>query len=805
MRLIRTVVCLCLLLLLSTPLVFLGTRAAPPAPPDTTPPVANAGANQTVNQGDLVTFDGSGSTDNVGIVNYTWGLPGAVVASTSHFAMTFGARYVFDPVRPYVYEMNATQVAFVNLTTGVLEKTFRFNHLAANPMSAAVSPKGNYLVVGLPTGTRGYYYFGPYQSYLAGFDLVNRTEVGEVSVASDVYDVAPTDNGYAVISGGSGQWAPIQVVNLKTGAIAPGTGTIWQGSSIAMHPNGTRVYSVDGWGIGPANFHRFDFSTSAGITTEIGEAGYASEGGGDLWVTKDRIVASNGKVQLSQESATGDTAGITQLPLTNLIDAAFDPSLGLYAVADGSTLEFYDHDTNSPIGSLTLSWPIQAMAFSGHVLEVILAGYYVTIPIPETFLYGVSVSYRFTDAGRVVARLSVWDATGNFGTATTIVTVRDSTPPVAVAGANQTVIHGLPVNLNGSASTDNVGIASYWWTFVDRGSVNLTGPYVTYVFMNVGVYSITLHVMDAAGNQNTSTVTVTAIRDPIPPTANAGPDAEVFPGMTYTFDGGASTDNMGIASFTWTFFDQGPQTLSGMKAGYTFQRIGNYTVTLAVRDLDGNNATSTMIVHVVPVALTAYTHPTTHFQVGLPVGWAPQTDLQEPQVGTVDVLATGSVLQAGNGVVFVVSRAQLVNDTEAYLLSEAASALSSIQASDASAVVIEPAEIQATANGHAAVFGVSLESGKYYEKWAIVADSEYGREWVIVGTSYLVDRDTYNVVFEAVIASFSVAKPTLPSVPLVMGSPLLFVVLMTAAGAGLGAAAAVIVERLRRRPPTMPR
>jgi parallel beta-helix repeat protein len=40
--------------------------------PDDVPPVADAGSNQTVTVGDEVTFDGSGSSDNVGIENYTW-------------------------------------------------------------------------------------------------------------------------------------------------------------------------------------------------------------------------------------------------------------------------------------------------------------------------------------------------------------------------------------------------------------------------------------------------------------------------------------------------------------------------------------------------------------------------------------------------------------------------------------------------------------------------------------------------------------------------------------------------------------
>jgi hypothetical protein len=39
---------------------------------DSDPPVADAGADQNVQAGLEITFDGSGSTDNVGVVNWTW-------------------------------------------------------------------------------------------------------------------------------------------------------------------------------------------------------------------------------------------------------------------------------------------------------------------------------------------------------------------------------------------------------------------------------------------------------------------------------------------------------------------------------------------------------------------------------------------------------------------------------------------------------------------------------------------------------------------------------------------------------------
>ena len=67
-RLLRAPSALMALALLATVL----TLAITPCPVAGDPPVANAGPDQTVVQREYVTFDGSGSTSDVGIANYTW-------------------------------------------------------------------------------------------------------------------------------------------------------------------------------------------------------------------------------------------------------------------------------------------------------------------------------------------------------------------------------------------------------------------------------------------------------------------------------------------------------------------------------------------------------------------------------------------------------------------------------------------------------------------------------------------------------------------------------------------------------------
>ena len=138
---------------------------------------------------------------------------------------------------------------------------------------------------------------------------------------------------------------------------------------------------------------------------------------------------------------------------------------------------------------------------------------------PRT-LNGIAPAYTFLNPGICTVTLKVSDAARNWDTDTMIVTVRDITAPVTNAGPDQSVDEDSLVTFDGTFSTDNVGITSYVWTFVDGTTKTLNGSVPTYTFSNPGNYSVTLNVTDAAGDWATDTVTIT-VRDITPPTITA--------------------------------------------------------------------------------------------------------------------------------------------------------------------------------------------------------------------------------------------------------------------------------------------
>ncbi|MFQ6128132.1 MAG: PKD domain-containing protein [Thermoplasmata archaeon] len=179
----------------------------------------------------------------------------------------------------------------------------------------------------------------------------------------------------------------------------------------------------------------------------------------------------------------------------------------------------------------------------------------------------------------------------------------DLFPPIANAGGNRDVDEDVPVQLDASGSSDNepdfLSVGEFVWEFMDQDSfVRLEGLRVTYVFETPGSYRITLTAKDSGGNADTDMITIW-IRDRTPPVSDAGGFREADVGESILLDAGNSSDNdprfWKTAIFLW-IIEPGEEEihLSGERTYYTFEKAGNYSITLHVEDSGGNTDSDTI-------------------------------------------------------------------------------------------------------------------------------------------------------------------------------------------------------------------
>jgi len=169
----------------------------------------------------------------------------------------------------------------------------------------------------------------------------------------------------------------------------------------------------------------------------------------------------------------------------------------------------------------------------------------------------------------------------------------DVVAPTSVAGPAMTIDQGAAVPFDAGGSSDNFGIASYYWDFHDgTGAASASS---THTYAIPGVYTATLTVWDFSGNAASSSMTVT-VRDTEAPVPHGAGDRSVDEGQPLFFDGSASTDNVGVTAYAWNFGDN--TSASTATASHVYGRPGTYAASLTVTDAAGNAATSTFTVTV---------------------------------------------------------------------------------------------------------------------------------------------------------------------------------------------------------------
>ena len=180
----------------------------------------------------------------------------------------------------------------------------------------------------------------------------------------------------------------------------------------------------------------------------------------------------------------------------------------------------------------------------------------------------------------------------------TVIASGVNAPPVANAGANQNVVAGATVTLDGSTSGDaNLDPLTYKWVLVAKpaGSAaalsSSSSAQPTFTADQAGVYVASLVVNDGKVDSALTTVSVTATLVNAAPVANAGPNQNVVLASVVTLNGAGSTDaNYDALTYKWALVSKPANSTaalsstSGATPTFTADLVGVYVATLIVND-----------------------------------------------------------------------------------------------------------------------------------------------------------------------------------------------------------------------------
>ncbi len=120
-------------------------------------------------------------------------------------------------------------------------------------------------------------------------------------------------------------------------------------------------------------------------------------------------------------------------------------------------------------------------------------------------IQGRTVDYTFDEIGEYQVKLIVEDTSGNTAEDKITITVKDSTKPIAEAGANITVMAGEKFTLNASDSYDDYGMSQFRWEI--NGDI-LEGKIIQSSIEDGGLYEAELTVKDHSGNKAVDTIKI---------------------------------------------------------------------------------------------------------------------------------------------------------------------------------------------------------------------------------------------------------------------------------------------------------
>lgn len=307
-----------------------------------TAPVANAGGDQNVHTGSLVSLDGSDSSDaNGDVLTYLWAFTSKPQGSQATLSDTTSAEPTFTADKDGLYALslmvNDGTVDSLLPDTVTIESHRDIDELAFNVVDAEYSDSLEVIVIAssLPlnqlhiydptTGSDtpvtlvlppesvsvspdGLYAAVGHDGWISYVDLAGATVEKQLAVSTDVFDIVLAGNGYIYAFPRVDQWEHIRCIEIATGTETLSTGySIYAGTRAKLHPSGTSIYGADN-GLSPSDIEKYDIST--GTAELVYDSPYHGDYSmcGNLWISEDgfRIFTACGNVFRSSEIRTDD-------------------------------------------------------------------------------------------------------------------------------------------------------------------------------------------------------------------------------------------------------------------------------------------------------------------------------------------------------------------------------------------------------------------------------------------------------------------------------------------------------------------
>jgi PKD repeat protein len=217
----------------------------------------------------------------------------------------------------------------------------------------------------------------------------------------------------------------------------------------------------------------------------------------------------------------------------------------------------------------------------------------------------------FNGADSFTFQVSDGVMTSRVATVRIVVTPVNDAPVITLDSAGPLDEGAAPVTLTAHATDVDGDQPTYTWK-TSTGTLSATGPTAAFAADDgPAIAHVTVTADDGHGGTGTATIDV-ELRN-VPPTANAGADAEALWGLPVHLTGSATdpsaADTAAGLRASWDLGD-GVPAVTGFAVSHAYAEPGAYTAALTATDKDGGAGTDTATVDVRPrPATVTYTGP----------------------------------------------------------------------------------------------------------------------------------------------------------------------------------------------------